>query len=128
MTTSSTDRLHRYQPSGPTGEALASLLVRAAADHQEHGARLFVAVLRDRAEQQHQAIALQEALAALGESERRTTTILESLPVGVVVTDAEGIMTYTNPAAVALGMELPRDDDGDPLPFYEAYSAATELP
>jgi two-component system, cell cycle sensor histidine kinase and response regulator CckA len=98
------------------------------ADHEEHGVRMFVAVLRNRTEQQRQAIALQEALAALGESERRTATILESLPVGVVVTDAEGIMTYTNPAAVALGIETPRDDDGDPLPYFEAYSSVTGRP
>ena len=74
------------------------------------------------------ALALQEALAALGESERRTTTILESLPVGVVVTDARGFMTYTNPAAVALGIETPRDDDGNALPYFEVYSAATRRP
>jgi two-component system cell cycle sensor histidine kinase/response regulator CckA len=98
------------------------------ADHEENGVRLFVAVLRNRTEQQRQALALQEALAALGESERRTATILESLPVGVVVTDAEGIMTFTNLAAVSLGIETPRDDDGDPLPFFEAYSTATGQP
>ena len=57
------------------------------ADHEEDGERLFVAVLRDRSEQQRQANALQAALTALGVSERRTATILESLPVGVVVTD-----------------------------------------
>ncbi|HEU4721504.1 MAG TPA: PAS domain S-box protein [Gemmatimonadaceae bacterium] len=98
------------------------------ADHEENGVRLFVAVLRNRTEQQRQALALQEALAALGESERRTATILESLPVGVVVTDAEGIMSYTNLAAVSLGIETPRDDNGDPLPFFEAYSAVTGQP
>jgi len=98
------------------------------ADHEEDGERLFVAVLRNRTEQQRQATALQEALAALGESERRTATMLESLPVGVVVTDAGGFMTYTNPAAVALGIETPRDDNGDPLPFFEAYSSATGEP
>jgi two-component system, cell cycle sensor histidine kinase and response regulator CckA len=98
------------------------------ADHEEEGERLFVAVLRDRTEQQRQAIALENALAALAESERRTATMLESLPVGVVVTDANGFMTYTNPAAVALGIETPRDDDGDPLPHFEAYSAVTGQP
>ena len=72
------------------------------------------------------ALALQEALAALGEHERRTATILESLSVGVVVTDADGVMTYTNPAAVALGIETPRDDDGDPLPFFDAYTCVGE--
>jgi PAS domain S-box-containing protein len=72
------------------------------------------------------ALALQEALAALGESERRTATILESLSVGVVVTDADGVMTYTNPAAVALGIETPRDDDGDPLPYFDAYTCVGE--
>ena len=74
------------------------------------------------------ALALQEALAALGESERRTTTILESLPVGVVVTDAGGFMTYTNPAAVALGIQTPRDDDGNALPYFEVYSATSRRP
>ena len=74
------------------------------------------------------ALALQEALAALGESERRTATILESLPVGVVVTDAGGIMTYSNPAAVALGIRMPRGDDGDALPYFEAYSSRTRRP
>ncbi|PYP80979.1 MAG: hypothetical protein DMD35_02785 [Gemmatimonadetes bacterium] len=91
-------------------------------DHEENGERLFVAVLRERTEQQRQATALQAALAALGEGERRTATILESLPVGVVVTDRDGIMTYTNPAAVALGIETPRDDNGDPLPHFTAYT------
>ncbi|MFL5617294.1 MAG: PAS domain S-box protein [Gemmatimonadaceae bacterium] len=98
------------------------------ADHEEDGERLFVAVLRNRTEQQRQAIALQDALAALGESERRTATMLESLPVGVVVTDANGFMTYTNPAAVALGIETPRDDDGDPLPHFDACLATTGQP
>jgi PAS domain S-box-containing protein len=79
------------------------------ADHEEHGHRLLVAVLRNRTEQQRQATALEAALAALGESERRTATILESLSIGVVVSDRDGIMTYTNPAAVALGIETPRD-------------------
>ena len=74
------------------------------------------------------ALALREALAALGESERRTTTILESLPVGVVVTDADGIMAYTNPAAAALGIRMRRSDDGHPLPYFEAYSALTRRP
>ena len=96
------------------------------ADHEEDGERLFVAVLRDRSEQQRQANALQAALTALGESERRTATILESLPVGVVVTDGSGIMTYSNPAAVALGIETPRDDNGDPLPFFAAYTCTGE--
>jgi len=98
------------------------------ADQEEDGERLFVAVLRNRTEQQRQALALQDALAALRESERRTATMLESLPVGVVVTDADGFMTYTNPAAVALGIETPRDDNGDPLAFFEAYAAATGEP
>jgi PAS domain S-box-containing protein len=98
------------------------------ADHEEEGERLFVAVLRNRTEQQRQAIALEEALAALGASERRTATILESLPVGVDVTDADGFMTYTNPAAVALGIVTPRDDDGDPLPYFESWSATTGQP
>ncbi|MDF2776443.1 MAG: domain S-box protein, partial [Geminicoccaceae bacterium] len=96
------------------------------ADHEEDGERLFVAVLRNRTEQQRQANALQAALAALGESERRTATILESLPVGVVVTDAVGIMTYTNPAAVALGIETPRDDNGDALPYFTAFTCTGE--
>ena len=74
------------------------------------------------------ALALQEALAALGESERRTTTILESLPVGVVVTDAGGFMTYANPAAVALGIQTPRDDVGNAIPYFEVYSAVTRRP
>jgi PAS domain S-box-containing protein len=98
------------------------------ADHEEDGERLFVAVLRNRTDQQRQAIALEEALAALGASERRTATILESLPVGVVVTDADGFMTYTNPAAVALGIETPRDDNGDVLPHFEAHSVTTGQP
>jgi two-component system, cell cycle sensor histidine kinase and response regulator CckA len=96
------------------------------ADHEEEGERLFVAVLRNRTEQQRQANALEAALAALGESERRTATILESLPVGVVVSDRTGIMTYTNPAAVALGIETPRDDNGDPLPCFTAYTCTGE--
>ena len=96
------------------------------ADHEEDGERLFVAVLRNRSEQQRQANALQAALAALGESERRTATILESLSIGVVVTDRAGIMTYTNPAAVALGIETPRDDNGDPLPCFAAYTCTGE--
>jgi PAS domain S-box-containing protein len=94
-------------------------------EHEENGVRLFIASLRNRTEQQRQAIALQEALAALGESERRTATILESLPVGVVVTDPEGIVIYTNAAAVALGIQSLRDDDGDPLPYFEAFLAST---
>jgi PAS domain-containing protein len=73
-----------------------------------------------------EALALQEALAALGESERRTATILESLSVGIVVTDADGVMSYTNPAAVALGIETPRDDDGDPLPYFDADTCVGE--
>ena len=93
------------------------------ADHDEDGVRLFVAVLRDRTEQQRQSVALDAALAALRESERRTTTILESLPVGVVVTDAEGVMTYTNPAAVALGIAPRRDENGDVLPYFETRAA-----
>ena len=96
------------------------------ADHEEEGERLFVAVLRDRTEQQRQANALQAALAALGESERRTATILESLSIGVVVSDRAGIMTYTNPAAVALGIETPRDDNGDPLPCFTSYTCTGE--
>ena len=95
------------------------------ADHEEHGARLLVAVLHERSAQQRQGVALQDALAALSESERRTATMREALPVGIVVTDADGIMTYTNPAAVALGIETPRDDNGDPLPYFDAYSAVT---
>ena len=80
------------------------------------------------AAQQRQAKALEAALAALHESERRTATILEALPVGVVVTDAAGMITYTNPAAVALGIEPPRDENGDLLPFFDVRAAATELP
>jgi two-component system, cell cycle sensor histidine kinase and response regulator CckA len=37
-------------------------------------------------------------------------------------------MSYTNPAAVALGIETPRDDNGDPLPFFEASTGATGQP
>jgi HTH-type transcriptional regulator, bacterioopsin transcriptional activator and related proteins len=96
------------------------------ADHEEHGQRLFVAVLRNRTEQQRQATALEAALAALGESERRTATILESLSIGVVVSDRTGIMTYTNPAAVALGIETPRDENGDPLPCFTSYTCTGE--
>ncbi|HKP16419.1 MAG TPA: PAS domain S-box protein, partial [Gemmatimonadaceae bacterium] len=96
------------------------------ADHEEEGERLFVAVLRDRTEQLRQADALQAALAALGASERRTATILESLSIGVVVSDRAGVMTYTNPAAVALGIETPRDDNGDPLPCFTAFTCTGE--
>ena len=46
--------------------------------------------------------------------------------MGVVVTDGGGIMTYTNPAAVALGIETPRDDNGDPIPFFAAYTCTGE--
>jgi nitrogen fixation/metabolism regulation signal transduction histidine kinase len=42
-------------------------------------------------------------------------TILESLPVGVVVTDAAGIMSCANRAAVALGIQPPQDP-GEPDP------------
>jgi PAS domain S-box-containing protein len=79
------------------------------------------------AAQQRQAKALEAALAALHQSERRTATILEALPVGVVVTDAAGMITYTNPAAVALGIEPPRDENGDLLPFFDVRAATTGL-
>ncbi|MDB4882583.1 MAG: domain S-box protein [Gemmatimonadetes bacterium] len=95
------------------------------ADHDEDGRRIFVAVLRDRTEEQRQAIALQTALSALHASERRTATILESLPVGVVVTDADGHTVYTNAAAVELGIMPRRNDNGDLLPFFEIDSSFT---
>jgi PAS domain S-box-containing protein len=95
------------------------------ADHDEGGVRVFVAVLRDRTEQQRQAIALQAALTALHASERRTATILESLPVGVVVTDADGHTVYTNAAATELGIMPRRNDAGDLLPFFEVDPSRT---
>jgi two-component system, cell cycle sensor histidine kinase and response regulator CckA len=97
-------------------------------DHEEDGARMFVAVLRNRTEQQRQASELRAALAALHASERRTATILESLPVGVVVTDAGGYTVYINAAAAALGITPRTGASGERLPYFELDSSTTGGP
>ncbi|MEO6527272.1 MAG: PAS domain S-box protein, partial [Gemmatimonadaceae bacterium] len=95
------------------------------ADHEEGGVRMFVAVLRDRTEEQRQAAALQAALEALHASESRTATILDSLPVGVVVTDANGRTVYTNAAATELGIKSRHDGAGNPLLGFDVCSSVT---
>jgi two-component system, cell cycle sensor histidine kinase and response regulator CckA len=68
------------------------------ADHEEHGTRIFVAVLRNRTEQQRQANALQEALAAVQESESRYRDLVQHS--GEILTShaLDGRLLAFNPA------------------------------
>ena len=68
------------------------------ADHDEQGARIFVAVLRNRTEQQRQATELQAALAAVQESESRYRDLVQHS--GEILTShaLDGRLLSHNPA------------------------------
>ena len=79
-----------------TGEQVAVTI--SFADHLENGERVFVAVMRDRTEQQRQAIALQAALGAMRESEQRYRDLVEHS--GEILTShaLDGRLLSVNPA------------------------------
>ncbi len=68
------------------------------------------------------------AVEALRESERRTISFLEGLPIGVFVVTADGKPSYANAMAThLLGRSLAADADGNDLPdYYQAYLAGTD--
>jgi PAS domain S-box-containing protein len=68
------------------------------ADHDEGGVRMFVAVLRDRTEQERQAVALQSALEAAQESERRYRDLVEHSGEILTSHTLDGRLLSVNPA------------------------------
>jgi PAS domain S-box-containing protein len=78
------------------------------ADHEEQGARIFVAVLRNRTEQQRQAMELQAALVAVQESESRYRDLVQHS--GEILTShaLDGRLLSFNPAMLrSLRIESP---------------------
>lgn len=112
--------------SGAIGEETAVELLRGGAQDylpKNSIARLGEVVRRELRDQEVR-LARAATEAALRESEERLRTVLESLPVGVVISDARGRLTHFNPAARAVWGGF-REVDVDTYEAYEAWFPKT---
>jgi PAS domain S-box-containing protein len=90
--------------SGEVGEEYAVAAMKAGADDfvmKERLSRLVPAVARELHEAETRAARLQ-AEAALRETQERYRSLVQQLPVGIVVTDATGQVISANPAALTI--------------------------